>query len=308
MDSYEFSKSSLDLDLGDVIGNYLDASGISVGSGALRSLVKYNEGLQSDLDVSVEAWRLELEYLDGKREIVLVSKNMDVSGDDLLVLEILDSDHEVVFVSNVEDVGNDIYSVDASSLEGGNLVYYFEEGFDLKKVEKMESVLFGEGSDGGMFTGMFVGVGDSISGGSFFWLPMFLFIGYFGFLIFGKVRLENWKKEPGVEELVRLINETSRLLREGRVDLARDKYRRMGEIYKALPMKCRDFFYGEIKRVRLAIDKKDVLGLIREYEAAKDSFRKDDAVVLHGKINAIYRNLPRKFQEKVYQRLIKREI
>ena len=58
----------------------------------------------------------------------------------------------------------------------------------------------------------------------------------------------------------------------------------------------------------MAIDKKDVLGLIREYEAAKDAFRKEDAVLLHRRINEIYKKLPRKFQEKVYRRLVKKEV
>jgi 3'-phosphoadenosine 5'-phosphosulfate sulfotransferase len=313
VDSYEFSKGSVDLDIEDVIGNYFSASGIDMKKSSLKSLVNYNEGLQKDLDVLVEAWKLELDYLSGTREIILVSKNLDVSGDgNLLVLEIIPEEYEkdLYMVSDVKSVGENIYSVDVSDLKNGNLVYYFENGFALKEVEKMESILFGEGGSGGgiSITGMFLGVGDSISFGSFFWLPLILFIGYFGFLMVGRFRLEAWKKEPGVEELVRLINDTSVLIREGRVDVARNNYNRMGEIYKALPVKCRDFFYGEIKRIRLAIDKKDVLNLIKEYEAAKDSFRKEDAVMLHAKINTIYRKLPKKFQEKVYRRLVKKEV
>lgn len=311
VDSYEFSKGSVDLDLGEIIGNHLEATRTSIGAGALKSLVRCNEELQESLSVSVEAWRLELEYLDETREIVLVSKNLDVSGGESIVLEVIPEKYvgDIHMVSSVVDEGENIYSVDVSDLEDGNLVYYFDSGFALKEVEKMESVLFGEGASGGnMITGMFIGVGDGLNFGSFFWLPLFLFFGYFGVLIFGKVRLESWKKEPGVEEMVRLINETSLLIREGKVDAARNNYNRMGEIYKCLPVKCRDFFFKEIKRIHLAIDKKDVLGLIKEYEAAKDSFRKDDAMVLHGKINAIYRKLPRKFQEKVFQRLVKREV
>jgi hypothetical protein len=314
IDSYEFSKGSVDLDLTDVIYNYMKMSGVNIGGGALRSLVNYNKELQKGLGVSVEAWKLELEYLDGVKEIVLVSKNLDIDGNgDLSVLEILPENLMGNFhlVSLAEAIGENIYSVDVSDLDGGNFVYYFDKGFALKEVEKMETILFGEGAlSSGLsnISGMFVGIGDSLNFSSFFWLPLFLFIGYFGFLIFGKVRLENWKKEPGVEEIVRLINDTNVLVREGRVEVARANYNRMGEIYKALPVKCRDFFYDEIKRIHLAIDKKDVLGLIKEYEAAKDSFRKDDAIMIHGKINAIYRKLPKKFQEKVYRRLVKKEV
>jgi hypothetical protein len=250
-----------------------------------------------------------LEYLEGTGEIVLVTKNIDVNGDDFEVLEIIDKSG-VVFVSDVEDVGNNIYSVDISNLEDGNLVYYFEDGFDLKEVEEMETILFEEaaGSGGSGLTGMFVWAGDGFSFGLFWWFPLILFIGYVAFLMFGKFRLEAWKKVPGVEELVRLINDTNVLIKEGKVEAARNNYVRMGEIYKALPVKCKDFFYKDIKRICLAIDKKDVLGLIKEYEKAKNEFRKEDAFVLHGKINAIYKKLPKKFQERVYRRLVKKEV
>ncbi len=312
LDSYEFSKSSADLDLNEILGKYISVSGINIGASALKNLIKYNEGLQQNLDVSTETWRLELEYLNKKEEIVLVSKNLNIrdGGDGLKVLEVIPKNHDVVFVSDVKNVGDNIYSVDPSKLKEGNLVYYFKSGFSLKDVEKMESVLFGEGVVKGGFgiTGMFIGVGDGLSSSSFFWLPLILFIGYFGFLVFGKIQLENWKKEPGVEEIVRLINDTNVLIREGRVNPARSNYNRMREIYKALPRKCRDFFYKELKRIHLAIDKKDVLGLIREYETAKDGFRKDDAMVLHKKINNIYKKLPKRVQEKIYRRLVKKEI
>lgn len=311
VDSYEFSKSSLDLELRDVIGKYVGSGGNSVGSSALNSLVKYNEGLQKYLGVDTEVWKLDLEYINGTREIVLVNKNLNIDSDgDFVVLEVLPDGKNPIFVSDVKDMGNNIYSVNPSDLEGGNLVYYFDDGFSLKEVEKMESILFGEGAAkvGFSFSGMAVGLGDGLHSSSFFWLPLFLFFGYFGFFVFGKVKLENLKKEPGVEELVRLINETNSLIREGKVDIARANYNRMNEIYKCLSEKSKEFFYKDIKRICLSIDKKDVLNLIKEYEAAKDSFRRDDAIVLHEKINTIYRKLPKKFQEKVYRRLVKKEV
>jgi len=50
------------------------------------------------------------------------------------------------------------------------------------------------------------------------------------------------------------------------------------------------------------------LNLVREYEAAKDDFRRDDAIALHSKINDIYKKLPKKFQERIYRRLVKKEV
>ena len=60
------------------------------------------------MKVNVETWRLELDYLDKKREIVLVSKKLDISGEVEDLLEIINGKDGVVFVSDVEDIGNGI--------------------------------------------------------------------------------------------------------------------------------------------------------------------------------------------------------
>jgi len=227
----------------------------------------------------------------------------------MVILEAgLEEFDDVVFISEAKDIGNGLWEIVG---EGDNVVYYFEDDFELGKVEKLESLLFSdEVEDSGfMITGFFVGMGDSaLSGSSVLFFVGFLFMGYFGFLIFGRVRLESWKSEPNVVRILDLIEDTRRFLKENNVEGARDCYLKMNNIYSVLPEKTKEFFYKEISRVRLAIDKKDVLNLVREYEKAKDEFRRDDAVLLHRKINNIYKKLPKKFQERVYTRLIKKEI
>ena len=104
-----------------------------------------------------------------------------------------------------------------------------------------------------------------------------------------------------------LVGQTRVLIRENRVEDARANYHEMSRVYKLLSGKSKEYFYREIQKIHLAINKKDVLNLLREYESAKSEFRKDDSIVLHKKINEIYKKLPQKFQDKVYQRLVKRE-
>jgi len=179
----------------------------------------------------------------------------------------------------------------------------------LTNIEATESILFkDEGGDGNMMTGFFIGVGEGLSFFSFFFLVGFLFLGYVGFFIFGKVKMETWKKEPNVVRILDLISQSKMFVRENNVEAARDNYHKMGEIYKVLPEKCKPYFYKEIGRVRLVINKRDVMNLVKEYEKAKDEFRKEDAVRLHAKINDIYKKLPKKFQDKIYQRIVKREV
>jgi len=309
LDSYEFSKSSVDVDVGDVLGDYFEAGDVSVKSGAFRGLVKFNEELQNDLGVKVEAWKLKFGGFDKDRVLVLVNKELDIDrGFDGKILEVIPDDLKgVVFVSDAKDIGSGIWEIGGD----GDVIYYFEDDIELEKIEKVESLLFSdEEVEGGfMITGFFVNAGEMVlDGSSFFVLVGFLFMGYFGFLVFGKVRLESWKKEPSVVKILDLLGKAKVLLKEKDVEGARGVYLKMNDAYRLLPGKCREFFYKEIGRVRLAIDKRDVLNLVKEYEAAKDEFRKEDAVALHERINEIYRKLPKKFQERVYRRLVKKEI
>jgi len=309
LDSYEFSKSSVDVDVGDVLEKYFEVEGVNVGGGAFRGLVKFNEELQNDLGVKVEAWKLKISGFDKDRSLVLVNKELDVDGGfDGKTLEVIPDDLEdVVFVSEALDVGAGIWEIK----EDGDVIYYFEDNFELEKIEKVESLLFSDEEAEGnfMITGFFVDAGEMVlSGSSFFVLVGFLFMGYFGFLVFGKVRLEAWKKDPSVVKILDLLGKAKTLLKEKDVEGARGVYLKMNDAYRLLPKKCREFFYKEIGRIRLAIDKRDVLNLVKEYEKAKDEFRKEDAVALHERINEIYRKLPKKFQERVYRRLVKKEI
>ncbi|MCD4771345.1 hypothetical protein K8R30_02910 [archaeon] len=309
LDSYEFSKSSVDVDVGDVLGDYFEAEDVSLKSGAFRGLVKFNEELQNDLGVKVEAWKLKINGFDKDRVLVLINKELDVDGGfDGKILEVIPDDmKDAVFVSDAKDVGAGIWEIGGED----DVIYYFEEDFELEKIEKVESLLFSdeEAEDNFMITGFFVNVGEVVlDGSSFFVLVGFLFMGYFGFLVFGKVRIESWKKEPSVVKILDLLGKAKILLKEKDVEGARGVYLKMNDAYRLLPGKCREFFYKEIGRVRLAIDKRDVLNLVKEYEKAKDGFRKEDAVALHGRINEIYRKLPKKFQERVYRRLVKKEI
>jgi hypothetical protein len=159
-----------------------------------------------------------------------------------------------------------------------------------------------------MITGFVVGVGDSLGLGILPILVGALFIGYVGFLAVGRAKLEIWKKEPNVVRILDLMKNTKLLLKENNVTDARANYAKMSDIYKVLPNKTKHFFFNEIKMIRLAIDKKDVINLMKEYEQAKNAGRMEDASELHAKISSVYKKLPKKFQEKVYQRLIKNEL
>ena len=55
--------------------------------------------------------------------------------------------------------------------------------------------------------------------------------------------------------------------------------------------------------MRIEIDKKDISNLVKEYKKAKSDFRKEDALLFYQKIKSVYKRLPKKYQEKVYEKL-----
>ena len=312
-DSYEYSKNSIDVDVFEIISRYFVATNHNIKSSALKGISRYNEGLQSKLGSRVEALRLTIDYVDESREMILVSKKLtfDAEGEEKL-LEIIDEDitKEIIFVNDAKDIGEGIWEIEIDNLMDGELVYYFYDDLSLQKIEKTESLLFDEEGrlETNMITGFVVGISDGLSFSFYSFLIGFLFMGYVGFFLFGKARLEVWKKDVAVSNLLNLIEKTKLLLRQNDVENARENYHKMGEAYKLLPNKCKLFFFNEIKMVRLAIDKKDVLNLVKEYEKAKVENRNEDTIRLHARISEIYKKLPKKFQDKVYQRLVKNEI
>ena len=312
-DTYEYSKSSIDLEVKEIIFDYFDATGQNIGNSALKKIIKGNEELQDSISARVEVLAIDVEYIDGTKKMILVNKKFDIDSnpaDKLLEVVPEDLAEQIFFTIDSDDIGEGIWEVRLSDLENDELTYYFFSEESLQNIQKTESLLFGEEIKGdvNLITGFVTGIGEIGSSMILPFLVLFLFMGYVGFVIFGKARLEVWKKEPNVVRILDLMKNTKLLLKENKVLDARENYQKMSEIYKVLPNKCKNFFFNEIKIIRLAIDKKDVLNLIIEYEKARNENRLTDASELHSKISSIYKKLPKKFQDKVYQRLIKNEV
>jgi len=314
-ENYEYTKNSLDVDIEVLILDYTKSTNTNIKKGALKSLVEANKELQNNLKSTIKVKQVKVEYFKRGKNIVLVSKSVDFE-EDADVLEIIPEGtlESVNFISAAEKINKEIYKVKSEDfIKDYGIVYYFDGSFSLKEIEKTDSVLFSEKGAGGKnspsITGFFSDVGEGIlSFSSFFFFIAAMFTGYVGFFVFMKVRLESWKKEPSVVSILEFMEDAGRAIRKNDVEGARSAYNKMKGIYKVLPRKCKSFFYKEIKKIRLMIDKRDIMNLVKEYEDAKDNFRKDDAIMIHGKINQIYKKLPKKYQERIYERLVKREV
>jgi len=311
--NYEFSKNSLDTPLADIISNYLSVTDTTMQRSALKALIRANEDIQKNLQTKVKSQKVRLDYLDETKDIILVQKQFNLREDTIQTLfEVLPEEirTSAIFVAGGKSLGGGIYEFNIEDLEDGEIVYYFEEDFELTEIEKTESVLFSESiSEKSLaITGMVSSIGDSMNPYSLFFIFLVAGMGYVGLVVIGKVRLESWKKNPNTAIIIDLTSQTKQLIRANDLEKAHVTYAKMKEIYKTLPVKHKEFFYKEIKKVALAINKKDILNLVKEYELAKIQNRKEDMIALHKRISELYKVLPKRYQEKIYQRLVKKEV
>jgi len=128
---------------------------------------------------------------------------------------------------------------------------------------------------------------------------------YLTTLVTQKLKIYRWKKEEDVTRVFDLIREAKRALVRKELDRAREDYHKIREYYPLIPGGCRSYLHKHIKRVRIAIDKKDIFNLIKEYETAKKENRTMDAIGLYNSIKRVYKRLPKKYREKVYNRMFK---
>ena len=97
----------------------------------------------------------------------------------------------------------------------------------------------------------------------------------------------------------------SSLDKKENIEEARARYHKLQELYKLIPAGCQKYVYKQLKIIRVAIDKRDIFALVKEFEEASRQNRKDDANRLYNGIKDTYKRLPKKYREKVYNRMFK---
>ena len=97
-----------------------------------------------------------------------------------------------------------------------------------------------------------------------------------------------------------LLEEADKFLKEKEIEKARENYYKIKEIYPVLPYKTRAYFYKKINEMLIRIDRKDIFGLVKEYQEAKRKWNKEDYMRLYEDIKKIYERLPEKDRKKVY--------
>jgi hypothetical protein len=311
-DNYEYIKNSVDSDLEAIVQDYFSSTNTKIGKSSVQKLAKINKELQNEVSISAKIKNVEIEYGNETQIITLVKKQIDLKNDSYTkILEVIPkgiakSSDDVTFLTPNIIINNDpLFEINYEDLDKKEINYYIKGTAKLKDFESTETLIFEDNLNklNSRFTGFFLV--DLTSGGNavyiviaFVLLVILLFASVF---LFKKYRMISWRKEPNVVRVMNLIEEIKKFLKEKEIEKARENYYRIKEIYPVLPSKTKAYFYEKINEMLVRIDKKDIYGLVKEYQEAKRNWNKEDYVRLYEDIKKIYGRLPEKDRKKVYE-------
>jgi hypothetical protein len=315
--SKDYFKSSLEADVGEVISAYVQTKGIVLDNWGISEMAKQNELLQNQITVSVNTKNVAVRYLDGHdEEFVLVSKKLDFKSKDFDSLievvpkEIVDNANSVSFVVTSNVLKQDpILEVKLTDLgEREKLVYKINKVVDLAEIEKTTTLAFKEDipeSTIGGITGFVSLIGVGAGGVGFYlsWILVVIGVLVIGAFSYKRVQINRLKKHKDVKALFMITSETERLLKAMEIDKARVKYHEAQAIYPKIPEKGKKYAYKKLQKLYLAIDRKDITTMVKEFISASKAGRKNDALMLYNNIQKLYPRMPKGFKEKVFEKI-----
>jgi len=311
----EYVKNSLTQDMENIVKDYVEAENIKLDKSGIKKLTELNYKIQSQITVSTKIMQIEISYEESIDSITLITKEITLKNSsfgqilEVIPKEIVNNANEVNFLTENTVIKEDpIFKISVDSLENNKIIYSLEGFVDPKELEKTETILFHEFPLEGIgITGFFISDFREINF-SFYYL---LFIAFFIVIIYllitfiQKMRVYKWKKEEDVVRIFKLIKGCKKAIIKKDINSAKEKYHSMQEIYPLITDGCKRYINKDIKKIRVAIDKKEIFGLAKEYEQAKRENRTEDAKIIYEKIRKIYKRQPKKYQAIIYNKMFK---
>jgi len=309
---HEFVKNSLAKNMKSIVQDYIDSKGIKANSKTVKRLTELNSDIQNYIVVSTGVKQIEISYFNYTSEITLITKKIEIKNDTFNTLlevvpkEVIENASEITFLTKNEVIKEDpIFAVSVDDLKNERIVYYINKSIDLKKIEDTETIIFKEFAINTKITGFFI---LDLENTSLIYYILLIFlvivVAYLVWFYLRKRKIAQWKKEENVIRIFAYIKEANRALEKKDVIVAKENYHKIQEVYPLIPEGCRRYLLKKIKYIRMEIDKKEILALVKEFEAAKAEKRKEDADFLYKKIQPIYKRLPKKYREKVHEKLV----
>ena len=314
INSNEFVKNSITDSLKEIIQKYLNSKNEELTKKEIKKITESNYNLQNKMTVSTKIKQIQIDYLNSTKKITLITKEIKLKDEQIeTILEVFSENfkNQIEFVTKNENLNNNLYEIKIKDLENNKIIYYIEEFIDENLIKDSETILFEKLQTQPIgITGYFLL--DLNEKKNIYYLfgslLIIIFLIYFISKIYKNYKIKEWKKEENVVKCFKFIKESKKALERKDFSTAKEKYHKLKEIYPLISKDCQKYLYKTIQKIRISIDKKEISQLIKEYEEAKSSNRKEDSIIIYKNIQKIYTNLPKKYQEKVYNKIFKENL
>jgi hypothetical protein len=312
IESREFVKNSLTKDMESIVLGYMEAKSIKSERTSAKKLAELNIRAQNYLVVSTEVKQVQIEHIEYIKELTLVTKSIDLKNNtfstllEIIPKEIAENASDVTFITPAAVISEDpIFEISVDDLENEKLIYYINKPVSTDKIQETDTIIFKEFAVNNLITGFFILDDLEIGGWIYYLLIIFLIVVIASMLWYylRNRKIRQWKKEENVVRALSYIREANNSLERKDIESAKENYHRIKEIFSLLPAGCRKHLNKRISRIRIEIDKKEIFSLLKEFELAKIEQRRQDAEILYKKLQPIYKRIPKKYQQRVYERL-----
>ena len=310
--STEFIKNSITTPFDQIVKTYARNNSLPMSNYQVGQLAQLNFNIQKYITVDTSVKQVQIAYANSTQDMTLVSQQVNITNSSFsTIIEAIPANisSNVVFLTPATPIGNSMYEISADSPSwNGQIVYYFTPSLnDINEVKQADAVLFENVavSSSGL-TGFVI---QSLGSGFSPWyypviLALLMIFVYTGRKTTLKVRLSGWKKEENVNRVLENIERARKALKdENNVEVAKEAYHRIKQVFALTPAGFRKRSMEEIGKIRKGIDRREIISFVKEYEKARLQGRENDARVLYGEIKRTYKRLPKADQEKVYKKM-----
>ena len=311
IESKEFVKNSLTKDMESIILEYFNAKGIKTEKLVVSKLAELNVKAQNYLVVSTDVKQVQIDYIDYIKELTLVTKSVDLKNNTFSTLlevipkEVAENASDVTFITPATTIKEDpIFEVSVDDLENEKLVYYINKPVSTDKIKETDTLIFKEFAVNNLITGFFIL--DLEMGNWIYYIIVLFLIVVIGVMLWYYLRnrkMREWKREENVVRVLKCIRDANSSLERRDIESAKGDYHKIRELFPLIPGGCRKVLNKRVDKIRVEIDKKEIFSLLKEFEVAKKEQRMGDAEIIYKKLQLIYKRLPKKYQQRVLERL-----
>jgi hypothetical protein len=306
LENEEFIKNTLTNPIDKIIKNYIESKNIILNSRKLKKLIKNNQELQEKITISTEIKQIKIIYNSSSEIITLVKKTFNTNDQDTKkILEFAPTKTNIDFKMPTGKLNNKTYEILIENLNQNEITYSIKDDVNIELIKSFDTILFNENmKTSNSITGLSI-LDENLNQNSIITICIILSI-ILALIIntkFSKNNIKKLNKNETTKKIITLLSEGNKEINKENHTKAKEKYHLIKKDFTQLTKKTKEKIFPEIEKLRIEIDKREMRDIIREYEKMKKENNIKEYSILYQKIKTKYKNLPKKYQEKIYKKL-----